>query len=275
MSYVPIKDAKVTIRNESLVKIAEGYTNENGTVKFNLLKGRYNISVEKEGYQKHEQWIDLLSNLTKEVVLEKIAPPTTEPSGIDPNDPTWCPPEGWTKIWKFLTEDELEDFTQGDYYYAYVENGLLKFDSVTSGYAYAEREIYFIYAKRVAICFRINIKISNVIYGFLLVRSENGTIGRTASLYTVSGDTSKIELYASISQDRVVFNNPNDFIVLVYDYDERKTKVYDKNKNLLAEVTMGDGAVDVKKYWIQLLEYTESDCEYDLEVDWVAIQEAQ
>jgi len=71
MSYVPIKDAKVTIRNESLVKIAEGYTDENGIIKFNLPKGRYNISVEKEGYQKHEQWIDLLDSLTKEVVLEK------------------------------------------------------------------------------------------------------------------------------------------------------------------------------------------------------------
>jgi len=67
----PIQGAKVEIyKDEKLIDHC--YTNEYGICEFYLPEDTYKIKVTKEGYEPHEQTINLIEDYVKEVLLSKV-----------------------------------------------------------------------------------------------------------------------------------------------------------------------------------------------------------
>jgi|GEM_PF-4904167 len=382
MSYKPIKDAKVTIRDVDLKLVTEGYTNEEGIFETRLLTGRYHIAVEKEGYQPHEQWTDVLQDIDKLVVLatvptnvlqtitrakfrDMITPtvtlpevilqtlsharftdwkdiyalkkaslvtlshaqftdwrdiytlkpkrlqtltygrytdwkdiyikhyaklqtiskgqytdqgtistytPTTEQ--IDPNDPTWCPPEGWTKVWKFLSEDELNDFANYIKENAYVENGVLEFSPPDGLWGCAERYVSGTHLVRCAGCIRISVSQCTANTPFFF--PSNTFEGKDYLPRTTlePSNPNKLRFTDAITGDYLTFDNPSDWFVVVFDFIEEKAKAYDKNKNLIAEFSFTYRSYTGHEYYFIIREANVEGTRFDVKVDWVAVQTA-
>jgi len=197
---------------------------------------------------------------------------TTSPITLDPNDPTWTPAEGWDKVWQFESSSEISDFGNNGYDYAYVEDGLLKFNPPSGDSGHISRADSYRY-KRVAIAFRIKIiSISKVIRTMYVVKRAN-----THSSYTTIIDAysqTELRLRDEGSGSSVVFTNTENWYALVVDYDVMKARVYDINKNLIAEVDVTWESFASYSDMIYIYEYNTSDLVEDVEIDWVAIKYA-
>lgn len=193
-------------------------------------------------------------------------------SGIDPNDPTWTPAGGWDKVWEFETDAELTDFATGQRY-ASVSDHRVIFEPPSDDYGYVERDITDEVISKVAICLKDIVSSAPDIHMIVGVDIDDGTSVYSVSLYTVAGDPSKLELYDENSGNSVVFTNPNDWIVFVVDYVNKIARVYDRNKNVLAELSLTADTSVAKGYWVHVEEYNVSAVTIDdVEVDWIAIK---
>lgn len=193
------------------------------------------------------------------------------PSGLDPNDPTWCPSEGWDKVWQFDTEDELNDFANYENRNTYVENSLLKFNPPAGDYGEATNRNLENVATRIAVCLKVSAISGDYVDPFG-IHSDDGNRLYTVDLYAFHS-SNELMLYDDIGGNSVTFNNPNDYIVIVFDRSTGKATVYDKNKNVLAELQCSYES----GYWVEQLIITREYNNYnswttDVEVDWVAVK---
>jgi len=192
----------------------------------------------------------------------------TQPSGaeLDPNDPTWAPSEGWTSVWQFNSEEELNDFANYGIANAYVENGVLKFYDTDDGFA---NRSYDINIRKMVICLKVK-HISNGTAGHptpLIVTVTDGQNMASVSLGALDSETLALS-------DIGTFQNPNDFFVVVLDFETYTVKVYDRNKNVLIEGTMTLYSTTATGTQIQICEdHNPGNGDSDVEVDWVAVLE--
>ncbi len=203
---------------------------------------------------------------------DELPPRIVNASGIDPNDPTWMPAGGWDKIWEFETDAELTDFAT-DQQYASVSDHRVVFEPPSGSYGYIERDITDGGISKVAICLKdivSSVTDIHMVAGVDVIVDGNLY---SVSIYTVAGDPSKLELYDEVSGTSVHFTNPGDWIVLVVDLVNKIARVYDRNKNVLAEVTLSPSSTTQTGYWVYVEEDNESDYTIDdVEVDWIAIK---
>ena len=201
-----------------------------------------------------------------------------EDSGTNPNDPTWTPAGGWTNVWSFFSEDELPDFANGGYNYAYVDTttNTLQFnpDSGKTGNvnrvgSLAGTAMFH----RTAICFNIT-SISTYPtsrYDILFVDWGDGVDGYTSG---VAIDADGIKLFDDGTGVSSTILPVGQYIIVVIDYDNKYIRAYDTSKNILDEMTISPrgttGAVD---YNIFIYEHNLSGIAYNIKVDWVGTYE--
>lgn len=195
---------------------------------------------------------------------------TTNASGIDPNDPTWAPADGWTTVWEFKDPAELDDFANMEQTYAYVENDELLFNPPSDHFGIASRsDSYPI--KKFAICIKTTI-LSAGLGDIVEVESDDGIYKKALSFRLTN--TGRLRLIDYINGNYVDFDNPNDFIIFVVDFENNVARVYDRNKNILAELNLSSEPYTGAGYYIYIWEYNEyQGITDDVEVDWIAIKE--
>jgi len=192
-----------------------------------------------------------------------------ETSGTDPNDPVWAPYGGWSRIWSFTSEEELNSYATSKFY-AYVEEGVVKFNPPEDDAGDCVREEIGQRTHRVAICLRVEPKLVSGERNALLVvylyeayptedRIDNFVLENHPS------DSSKLVI------NEVEFTRPQDgWIVVVCDSREHKVRVYDRNKNLLVEadayIYSGSNVTVVD---VSSPNYVNT-CVVDVWLDWVA-----
>ena len=168
-----------------------------------------------------------------------LTPTLATPSGTDPYDPTWAPPEGWDKVWHFETEEEGPNFGNRQYRYAYVENHCLEFNPPSGYYGRAWHSAKAV-LKRVACA----IKTYRVVTGqgkelYFSLWTADSDLGHMLDL-SITLDNTKLIIRVGIpgvGWTNYYIDNPNDYVVVVLDVEENWVRVYDRNKNLLLEVT--------------------------------------
>lgn len=198
----------------------------------------------------------------------------TNASGIDPNDPEWRPEDGWTTIWEFKDPAELNDFANYSRFSASVENDKLIFNPPEGDYGQAYRIVSSIYRK-VAVCLKVKVlQVADIEDMILHTAVADGSNEYTPSLYTVANDTTKLKL---LNGSVIIFDNPEDWIVYVSDIDNGTIRIYDKNKNVLAETEQAPAESTELGSMIRIIEdnYPTSALYVvtDVEVDWIAVKE--
>jgi len=216
-------------------------------------------------------YVRSLGNVTISVMLEQVEAYAINASGLDPNDPTWAPAGGWEKTWEFKSADELTDFTR-DYAYAVVEEDMLRFKDIPSGdYGYANRTISNETKNRMAIALKVNV--ISVDRGAMILNLEfhDGRSCYGIYLVTDPSDPSVLDLYDVVSGNVVTFNNPNDWFVVILDVANKVAKVYDKNKQVIAQIDLSSASTSEVKYIVYIEEDNVGADVTDVDVDWVAI----
>jgi len=207
-------------------------------------------------------------------------------SGLDPNDPTWCPAGGWTQVWEFNTEDELNDFANDTLLNCHTENSKIIYDADENNDAKASRRTNTPKYKRVAICFRVP--------NWTVIEERNLTIISTEA----PSATFHYAIYVEADKNRGVnklalgsrkngeaieymFNiTHGEWYVFVANIASESNMIegyiYDSNKQCIAYV--GGEYSDTTTLLFDYIETYERKhetdvCDLDLEVDWMAVKE--
>jgi len=211
----------------------------------------------------------VLVQLTWEEEYTGIMPPER----LDPNDPLWMPAGGWDSVWEFDSDAELNDFANAGQQYAYTEDGLLKFNPPSGDYGCAVRSESGVYYTKAATSFRVPsvVSASNLPYVVIILKNDGSTsYGAMVAINT--SDPSKLQLVDYGSGSAVDFAWSPDSFVLVVDFATNTARVYDQNKNVVAEITMTpySESIDASEIYIYESKYDGDD--FETEVDWVAVK---
>lgn len=239
LPYVPVVDKVVTSDEIGVVPFGSEYDVKTLTVKGYLhVKGTVQAfgSVDVQGETVMLGDVDVHT-------LPPYAPLPSDKnsSGIDPNSPPWAPPDGWTQIVEFTSPDDIDFFTYWEGNMT-VENHMLKvpFDGVTE--AYAERyESGVSTWQRTAVCFlpvnRLTTYEGHIMY-FDTWYLKRNVAGLAASIYQKMADGNKIYLEDGYGGIREEFEFKGDWIVAVYDYQNRRAAIYDRNGKTLVSLSL-------------------------------------
>ncbi|MCI4408758.1 MAG: hypothetical protein JHC26_06675 [Thermofilum sp.] len=206
-----------------------------------------------------------------------------DPSFINPYDPTWTPPDGWTYVFRFIDISEVSqafNYTSG---YEVVSDGILQWNIPSGKSASVERYINGQSWKKIAVCLRINIgKVaqdqSNVIY-FNPTPSTDMYFG--VGLHVKAGSsTMKIKDWMSGGGDWdppiYDFTPPNDWFVIVMDVTSKQSpyfSIYDRNKNLLFQLALQKSSItSVYEDLYFDIENETSFGTWDIKIDWIAFK---
>jgi len=234
-----------------------------------VITGSVTVEVTWASFEGYENVI------TGSVTVEVTAAPTNA-SGLDPNDPTWAPTGGWDKIWEFRTEDELNDFANKEIKNASVENDRIVFSPPSGDYGIAEREVLNTVLKKAAVCLKVSVSSAQCMYEISYVSMDDGSYEWNVGLNVAYQDVTKLILYdEGYEENSATFDNPNDWLVVVWDYESKVVKVYDKNKNVIAQVNMSESESLAPRYLALCREWNDVDgVTTDVEVDWIAVKYA-
>jgi hypothetical protein len=217
-------------------------------------------------------YLSLLLN----VLLQLTTGTVRNASGLDPDDPAWAPPDGWTKVWEFKSPSELDDaFTTISY--VSVANDQLLFNPPSGKTAYVDQDISGIYYKKVAICLKMqeyNVSGLNVI--LLEVVSDKANVGGIYADVFVTKDSPQLLLLDDVSNNQIVVPIPQDWFVIVAEYTEPSggyLRVYDSNKRLIAELPLGNDLWNSTVVYLAMWNgKNTTNGTYIFSVDWIAVK---
>ena len=222
-------------------------------------------------------YLQLLLNVLEEWTGVSVRPLVTNASGIDPNDPTWMPPDGWTRVWEFTDPAEVNEVFNYPSGYEVVENDVLSWalpEGVSVG---AERYIENQSWTRAAVCLKI--KITEVLQnyrGFIYfnpVPAPNEPVGVDFNLTAGSTDVTVVDWAETGS---ATFTPPDDWIVIVVENalgGSAWCRVYDRYRNVIAEVGLGKGTTltAYEDMWFEVHNATDVGT-WDVVIDWIALK---
>ena len=192
-------------------------------------------------------------------------------SNISPDDPTWAPTDGWSKVWQFKTSDELNDFTTEC---VYIKDGLLMFKNIPDELSgslihHAEGKYY----KRIAICAYIRNAISNCTAETIKFECSDGTKYSFGIISMKYNNRHYMRLHTVFAEEIIEFELPPDWIVVVFDFEEGYCKVYNRDKEVIAEIELRYDSSDRLYGRINVWEENWASCKNDVYIDWIAVKE--
>jgi len=267
----PLADVLIVLESLETGKIITAKTDNEGKALMRVWAGRYKIYAIKEGFEPYVAEIDVTGDMILNITMTPTAPANA--SGLDPNDPEWMPEDGWTTVWEFKDPAELDDFANSIKEDAYVENDVVKFNPQEDDRACIERYVDSIY-KKVAICLKVNVIFTVGSYSIIEGTIQDGTYLHSILLTTIADDVTKLRLVDWGSATSIVFDNPSDWMIVIIDYVNEIAKVYDKNKNVIAELNITPESYTTTGSRIQVCEENHTNfIVNDVEVDWIAVKE--
>jgi len=214
-----------------------------------------------------EHWLNLY--------LRKIAPACVV-SKINPNNPIWAPAEGWTKLWRFCTQEDLK-YAGNDpeaTRYAYVANKLLHFSPPANDIGGVRRWLELAYLDRAAVCLKV--KVVKCLPGNTADFISVNLSWKYSFYIQYNPDSGKFEIVDGHGGGVVgSFPYTEDWLVIVADGLQGKVWVYDKHGNRLAEANLVYSGYVGPGYGVSIYELNEYDgaITTDVEVDWIALLE--
>jgi hypothetical protein len=206
-----------------------------------------------------------------------------DPSGLDPFDPTWTPPDGWTYVYRFASGDEVRQAFYDVSGYEVVEGGVLGWNLPPGkgGYAwhYVEGDAW----KKMAVCLKIRpidvyMNFSYYIYFDSYIAPSSAV---DVGFHVVAGSTTmkvKDRFSGGGDWDPPIydFTPPDDWIVVVVEnYPDRPAylRIYNRNKSLLFQLQLTRGSTNTTwaDAWFQADNGTEFGV-IDVKIDWIAFK---
>jgi hypothetical protein len=206
-----------------------------------------------------------------------------EPSGLDPNDPLWAPPDDWTYVYRFVSAGEVSQAFNYVSGYEVVQNSVLGWSPPSGDCGYVERYITGVPWRRVAVCLKIKIinvaqNYPNIIY-FNPSRAPDRDIG--VGFHVVAGSTTmKIKDWKSDGgwwdQPIYDFTPPDDWFVIVVDNTPGQTpylRIYSRSKSLLFELALTTETTTspYEDTWFEAHNATARGT-WDIKIDWIAFK---
>lgn len=277
---IPSKEINVTAEATTEVSVEVPSVEKAATA---VVESEYNIEVSLPPVE-----INVTAKATTEVSVEvsgieraltatieseyEVTTGAANASGIDPNDPKWAPADGWTTIWEFETQEELEDFADYKLEYASAQDSKIVFDPPDGSWGNAWRDDVVAY-RRFAVCLKV--APVDVTYDSNCASSEyedcSGYLN--CDVWIVGGAPEKLKLRDDVSGASAEFSNPNDWFVVLFDLENRVMRAYDRDGNVLAEQSLAEDECTAVMTIIRLMEGNTAGYRFDLEVDWVAVKE--
>ena len=179
------------------------------------------------------------------------------PSGFDPFDPEWTPPCGWTVVYDFSSQDQLNTAFTGLSGYEVVKDGIVTTTPPNGEEGGPARIIENISWTRIAIVVKYTINKTNYgVGGAFWIRS----VPIPNQLASVSSDFPKGSNVHNIrfllNQTYYDFTLPDDWFLVVLDNTIGKkpyVKIYDRNKNVIFQHEIEPMTVDYVEELISLL----------------------
>lgn len=216
------------------------------------------------------------SQTTPDMPFEAVTP-VTNASGLDPTDPTWYPDIGYTDVWEFDRAEDLDSFANYDRKSAFVEAGMLRFAPGTGDEGYAWRLYTDRFLKVYVVCLRVSIQSVTEKQAITYIVSRNGTNSYDVALQVV--DTQTLELLDVISGSSVQFTNPMDWFVVKIDVVNGIARVYNRDKEVIAELGLTPESTNEGRSEIYVCEPNNypptSPATFDVDVDWIAVHELE
>jgi len=192
------------------------------------------------------------------------------------NPDDYAPPEGWDKKWSFISLSEIDDFA--NYSKAYTDIGVVDearfmiFNPPDGEIGNARRKDDGYVLRRGAVAMKIALSTMEVATTICSIYTSDGSKYAYVSITTIEGNLSQLKL-SEYTGNAQIFDIPTDgYIIVVADFVDMVARVYDKNGNILAEVTIGVGASDVKEGHIGVWEENISGHVVEnIDVDWIAL----
>jgi hypothetical protein len=206
-----------------------------------------------------------------------------DPSCIDPLDPTWTPPDGWTYVYRFKDAGEVTQAFYDVSGYAVVENGVLGWNLPPGKGGFAWQYVEDRAWKKMAVCLKIRpIDIySNAAY-VIYFDSYIAPNSAVCVAFHVVADSTTMKIKDPFSGggdwDPPIydFTPPDDWIVVVvenYPDSPAYLRIYDRNKNLLFQLQLARGSTDTTwaDAWFQVDNGTTIGV-LDVKIDWIAFK---
>jgi len=166
------------------------------------------------------------------------------PSGFNPYDSRWYPPEGWDRLYQFRDIYQVYRFAGADKWYVVsnpkVEEGILKLEPPEGGSAECRRFLHGLVATKISVAFKVNV-VDSILSRYIIsiFRIENWVLQRVA-IETVPDDPSKIRLNTRAAT--IEFEHKNDWYLLEYDMVNKVAKVYNRVGDVVAEADVEESS---------------------------------
>jgi len=208
--------------------------------------------------------------------LEHELTPLVGPSGLDPNDPEWAPAEGWTDIWQFTAEDELDDYVkEGNYKNARVENSLAILDTTVNDNAWLKRINTQQCCRRVAICLHYEIFQHESDYETIDIHLRDGSKDIWAKMRAIPSVDKFYAWDNNYGQTcEFPFSDETEWMVIVVDFADGYWKVYGKTKQILCEFPLNKYDTSELEEFISIFAlYSEKyGLINNIWIDWIAVR---
>ena len=270
-SYVKIYD-----KNKNLL-LQHNVTNLTDTSIYGAI---IRVATNDEGESKAKIDIDWIAD---------VEPQPSNASGLDPNDPTWAPSEGWTKIWEFNTQDELDDFANITKMSVIQEDSYITSPSDSCPWSEARRQQGNVKLKRVAVCLYVPstplLCEPDWLYAYPLdfvSNSFNAYVdstkkfanGKLQDKYLSDNVTRKFRLEAGNNNTEIdpVLDEWLVFLVIFDDATQTVTaRLYNKNKNVICEITGAYSSSTIETLYSEtIIHFSNSMWNNRGKIDWVA-----
>ena len=223
-------------------------------------------------------YLQLLLNVLEEWTRVTVRPPPGNVSGINPYDPAWMPPDGWTHVWEFTDPHQVNEAFNFPCKREVVEGGVLSWALPEGMSAGAERFIENQSWTRAAVCLKINIMEVLADYGSFIYFNPVPTTNDFAYVdFNLTAGSTDVTVVDGVGTGSATFTPPDDWIVIVVENvpgGSAWCRVYDRNKNIIAEVGLEKRTTVPPAYedmWFEVHNAT-ADGTWDIDIDWIALK---
>jgi len=179
------------------------------------------------------------------------------------------------ETWDFLDATEVSNFPTfiaPDTTAEWVSPTYMHVYRLASGWGYIYRQINNYASSKIEVIAKITVSVWNVTYDKPVISFGvgDGTQFADVDVLVVAGSTTQLKLKDNTSGNEITFNNPNDYMKIVFDFANLKIQVY-YGATLLAELSFTTTSSTNFLTLIQIAANEGTDTKFDVMVDKVTI----
>jgi len=211
-------------------------------------------------------------SIDKILIKFRDVPPRQNASGLDPYDPTWTPQDGWDIVYEMrcgfgmsipFNYGEGEAIINETLHFTTPPGKTYNIGSYADGISF----------RRVAVAFRIDIKSANLPDYVMYVDEAIPPNWISPEIVLAQGNTRALRLHDYVNDNYIDVPYDGDWVVAVFDLDNRKLTLYDKNNNVIGSLNLTTGSFDREYLDLNIAEENNFNGNtYKIYVDWIAVR---